>query len=80
MRIFNTCFKDHERRLYTWKIPGVLKKYQIDFVLVNHRFAKRVKNSKILPGANADTDHNLLIADIQAKLKQKQNTHEMEHW
>lgn len=60
-------FKNHEERyLEKSRRP---ERNQLDFIFVNHRFANSVKNCKTLPGANPDIDHNLLIADIQTKLK-----------
>ena len=66
--IANTWFQNHKRRLYTWKSPGD-KRYQIDFILINQRFKNSIKNAKTLPGADADTDHNLLVVDMITRLK-----------
>lgn len=35
--IINTCYKTTLRR-YTWKSPGDKQRYQVDFVLVKHRY------------------------------------------
>ncbi|KAI5738261.1 hypothetical protein M8J77_004739 [Diaphorina citri] len=67
--ISNTWFKNHKRRLYTWKSPGDRFRNQIDFILVNQRFKNSIKNSKTCPGADADTDHNLLVAEIRTRMK-----------
>lgn len=32
--ITNTIFQQPKRRLYTWKMPGDIGRYQIDFILV----------------------------------------------
>ncbi|XP_050514333.1 craniofacial development protein 2-like [Diabrotica virgifera virgifera] len=73
MIIANTWFKLHKRRLYTWKGPGDnslhIIRNQIDYILVNKRFKNGVKRSTTYPGADIGSDHNLLIADIQVKLK-----------
>ncbi|KAG8221942.1 hypothetical protein J437_LFUL018310 [Ladona fulva] len=45
------------------------KRYEIDFIPINQRFKNSVSNAKTLPGADADTDHNLLIMDMLTRLK-----------
>ena len=36
--IARTLFKNHKRRIYTWKMPGDIGRYQIDYILVKQRF------------------------------------------
>ena len=38
LMIVNTWFRQHPRRLYTWKSPGDLYRNQIDYITVNKRF------------------------------------------
>ncbi|VVC27559.1 Endonuclease/exonuclease/phosphatase [Cinara cedri] len=59
--IFNTLFNNHKRRRYTWKMPGDLGRYQIDFILVRNRFKNQVKSCKTYPGADINSDHNLVM-------------------
>lgn len=33
-----TRFKNRKRRIYTWKMPGDIACYQIDYILVKNRF------------------------------------------
>lgn len=42
--ITHTLFNNHKRRIYTWKMPGDLRRYQIDFILVRNRFKNEVKS------------------------------------
>ena len=35
MVIMNTWFKEHPRRLYTWKSPGDHSRNQIDYIAIN---------------------------------------------
>jgi len=63
--ITNTCFYHHPRRRYTWKMPRDVGRYQINFFMVKNRF----KNGRIYPGANIDSDHNLIM--IKCYLKSK---------
>jgi len=67
--ISNTWFQKPKRRLYTWKSPGDLYRNQIDYILVNHRFRNSVTNISTYPGADASSDHNLLVANIKMKIK-----------
>ena len=69
MMITNTWFQHEKRRRYTWKAPGDTARYQLDYILVQSRYRNSVKNSRSMPGADADTDHNLVVMNIQAKLK-----------
>jgi len=36
---------------------------------VKHRFRNSVKNVRTLPGADIDSDHNLLVAKVRTRLK-----------
>jgi exonuclease III len=67
--ITNTWFKKPKRRLYTWKSPGYRSRYHLDYVLVKQRFRKCVKDVQTLPGADIDSDHNLLVAMICTRSK-----------
>src|SRR6218665_44051 len=67
--ITNTWFQHEKRRRYTWKAPGDVARFQLDYILVKQRYRNSVKNAKAMPGADADTDHNLVITRAQIKLK-----------
>ena len=41
--ITNSWFEQEKRRRYTWKSPGDLRRYQIDFILVRQRYRNSVK-------------------------------------
>jgi len=57
------------REDYTWKAPGDRSRHQLDYILVKHRFRNSVKDVQTLPGADIDSDHNLLVAKICTRLK-----------
>ena len=61
--ITNTCFSAHKRRRYTWKKPD-LARFQIDYIMVKHRYRNAVKKSYSYPGADCDSDHNLVLMKI----------------
>eukprot|EP00795_Rhopilema_esculentum_P015844 gene15844-7171_t len=46
MVIANTWFKEHPWGVYTWKSPGHLTRNQIDYLTINHRFKRVVKQAK----------------------------------
>jgi exonuclease III len=70
MLISNTMFKHDKRRLYTWKAPGKDgQRYQLDYIMVRQRYKNSVKNAHTYPGADAETDHNLLVMKMKMKLK-----------
>lgn len=72
--ITNTWFKNHPRRLWTWKSPGDRTRNQIDYILVPRRFRNSVISSKTIPGADCDSDHVPIINEIRIKLKKLRKT------
>lgn len=78
--VTNTWFKQHKRRRYTWKRPGDTGRFQIDYILVRHRFRNSVKNSKSYPGADIDSDHNLVMAKVQVALKKVKRAGHRKKW
>ena len=67
--ITNTWFKNHPRRLWTWRSPGDRARNQIDYIMVPHRFRNSVISSKAFPGADCGSDHVPVISEIRVKLK-----------
>lgn len=72
--IMNTFFELPPRRLYTWKSPqdgkdGKLIRNQIDYVMINQRYRNSCKMAKTYPGADINSDHNLLVAEFKVKWK-----------
>ena len=64
--VTNTRFKRPKRRLYTWKAPGDWSQHKLDYILMKHQFRNSVKD---VPGADIDSDHNLLVDKIRTRLK-----------
>ena len=58
----------HEKSL-TWKAPGDVARYHLDYILVKQRYRNSVKNARTMPGTDADTDDNLVIMKAQIKRK-----------
>ena len=69
--ITNTCFKEHPRRLWTWKSPGGDTKNQIDYVTINKRFRSAVLHSKTYPSADCGSDHVPVICKLKVRLKRR---------
>src|SRR6476469_4076439 len=67
--ITNTRFEQEKRRKYTWKSPGDLRRYQSDYILVRQRYRNSVKSSWSYPGADVDSDHNLMAMRLKLKVK-----------
>ncbi|KAL4152963.1 hypothetical protein QTP88_000796 [Uroleucon formosanum] len=74
MIITNTRFQNPKRRIYTWKMPGDIARYQIDYILLKNRFKKQVKFCKTYPSADCDSDHNIVIAKCELRYKKPQRT------
>ena len=68
--VMNTMFKQHARRLYTWKSPDKITKNQIDYILCTGRWKISIKRVTTIPRADCGTDHNFLIAIVKIKFKQ----------
>ena len=73
--ITNTYFKQHPRKLCTWKSPDGDTRNQIDYILINKRFRNCVKQAKSYPGSDMNSDHNPVIVKmkIQPKTLNKTN-------
>ena len=67
--ITNTWFEQKKRRRYTWKSLEDLRRYQIDYILVRQRNRNSVKSSWSYPGADVDSDRNLVAMLLKLKLK-----------
>ena len=72
--IANTLFQQHKRRLYTWASPDDQHRNQIDYILCSQRWRSSIQSTKIRPGADCGSDHELLIAKFRLKLKKAGKT------
>ncbi|KAG1715002.1 Endophilin-B1 [Nymphon striatum] len=67
--VSTTMFQQPKRRLYTWKSPGDWTRNQIDYFLIHKRFKNSVVNIRTYPGADINSDHSPVIANMHTKLK-----------
>ena len=66
--ITNTWFKNHLRR-YTWEALGELTRYHMNYVMIQERFRNSMKKSYAHPGADMGSDHDLVIIEMELRLK-----------
>ena len=59
----------NKRRLYTWTSPDGQHRNQINYILCSQRWTSSIESGKTRPGADCDSDHELLIAKFRWKLK-----------
>src|SRR5215471_400986 len=78
--ISNTWYKQPYRRRYTWKQPGDRARYQIDYILVKQRYRNSVKCAKSLPGADCNSDHNMVRINMAVKLKRMHIAKKQKKW
>jgi hypothetical protein len=80
MVVSNTWFEQEKRRRYTWKKPGDTGRYQIDYILVRQRYRNSVKSAKSYPGADIDSDHNLVAMKMRVELKKMHRGKQIKKW
>ena len=80
LMITNTWFEQEKRRRYTWKKPGDTGRYQIDYIMVKQRYRNSVKSSWSYPGADVDSDHNLVSMRVQVRLKKIKKEKRQRKW
>jgi len=68
--------KQHPMRLYTWTSPDGNTQNQIDYISIAQRWKTSLMNCRTYPGADCDTDHQLLVASLKVRLgkRQRQNS------
>ena len=82
LSITNTWFEQRESARHTWRSPDGVTRNQIDYVLINTRYKKGVRNSKSRPGADCGSDHNPVVMNFKNKLKaiKKRKTKVTKRW
>lgn len=69
LMVTNTWFEQPSRRRYTWKKPGDTGRFQIDYILVKQRYRNGVKCANSMPGADCNSDHNMVMMKMVVRLK-----------
>jgi len=75
MALANTMFKQHPRRLYTWTSPDGNTRNQIDYISIAQRWKTSLMNCRTYPGADCNTDHQLLVVTVKVRLAKRQRQH-----
>lgn len=70
--------KHKHRRIHkeTWMPPGATRGTQIDHILIKKKHSKIITDVRSYRGANADTDHMLVIAKVKQEYESKQRRRE----
>jgi len=68
-------FKQHPRWQYTWTSPDGNTRNQIDYISIAQRWKTSLMNCRTYPGADCDTDLQLLVATLKVRLAKRQRQH-----
>ena len=69
--IGGTIFPHKRMHTATWKSPDNVTQNQIDHICISKKFRRSLLDVRVLRGADVDSDHYLLISDVQLKLKKR---------
>jgi len=58
--------------MYTWTSPDGNTRNQIDYISITQRWKTSLMNCRTYPGADCDTDHQLLVATVKVRLAKRQ--------
>src|SRR6267154_1424476 len=78
--VTNTWFQQEKRRRYTWKHPGGIERYQLDYILVRQRYRNGVKCSRSWPGADVYTDYIMVAMQMSVNLKTLKRVKREQKW
>jgi len=78
--ITNTWYQQEKRRRYTWKAPGDTARYQIDYIMVRQRYRNSIRKACSYPGADINSDHNLVLIKTSLKLKKIKTKRKRKQW
>ena len=64
-----TLFPHKDVHKYTWTSPGDRVRNQIDHICISKKFRRSLLDVRTKRGADCSSDHNLVISQLQLKLK-----------
>ena len=67
--ITNTWFEQKRSARHTWTSPDDNTKNQIDYILASQRYRNTILNSKVYPGADCSSGHNLVVTRLKMRMK-----------
>ena len=62
-------YKRIHKALYTWISPDHTTENQIDHIYINKKFRRTLQDVRVKRGADAASDHHLVLATLKLKLK-----------
>lgn len=68
MAITTTQYPHKDIHKYTWTSPDGRTKNQIDHIAISGKFRKSITDARTYRGADAATDHNLVVCKLKLKL------------
>ena len=71
MVIGGTLFQHNDIHKQTWTSPDGATKNQIDHILIQRKHRSALQDTRSYRGADCDSDHNLVIGRVKAKLSTK---------
>ena len=72
--IGGTIFPHKKCHLSTWVSPDLKTENQIDHLCISKRFRRSLQDVRVKRGADAATDHHLIVAKVKLKLKKYLNS------
>jgi len=66
--IGGTLFKHKNVHKYTWTSPNSRDRNQIDHIIINGRYRRSLADVRAMRGADAGSDHNLVVGKIKLRL------------
>ena len=69
LAIGGTLFKHKLIHKWTWLSPNGRDRNQIDHITINGKFRRSLEDVRVMRGADASSDHYLVVANIKLKLK-----------
>ena len=74
--IGGTIFKHKDIHKITWNSPNGRDKNQIDHIIVNGKWRRSLLDTRAYRGADVNSDHHLVVAKLQLKLKKADNNNQ----
>ena len=71
--IGGTIFKHKDIHKITWNSPNGRDKNQIDHIIINGKWRRSLLDTRAYRGADVNSDHHLVAAKLQLKLKKADN-------
>lgn len=78
--VTNTWFQQKKSAQHTWVSPDGKTKNQIDYILVDKRFRNGILNSKSMPGADCESDHNPVTMKMKIRLQKVKKSKKQAKW